>query len=104
MTKPLPHRVRIEQDAGTQNAIGEPIPVWAVFAVLWANVKSLLGRELFDAQKIAAEVTSSIDVNYKSGIEPKMRVLWSGRTFDIRAVLDENNTKQYLKLLCRELT
>lgn len=104
MTRPLPHRVRIEQDAGTQNAIGEPIPSWTVFGVLYARVVTLLGRELFDAQKIAAEVTSSIDINYLAGVLPKMRVLWSGRTFDIRAVLDENNSKEYLKLLCRELT
>ena len=104
MTKALPHRVRIEQDIGTQNAIGEPIPAWTVYAVVWANVLSLQGRELFDAQKIAAEVTSSIDMNYNAGVVPKMRVLWSGRTFDIRAVLDETNSKEYLKLLCRELT
>lgn len=81
---------------------GEPNSVWIdLFPSVWASVEPLNGRELFAAQEHAADVDVRIRMRYRDGIEPTMRVVYEGRVYDIRAVLDLDLRHRELELLTK---
>lgn len=98
----LNKRVTIERRATTQDTFGGQDATWSTVAVVWAGIQPMTGRELFAAQSVESEVTTQIVMRYQAGITAKMRVNYSGRLFNIHAVLDENERHRELTLLCSE--
>jgi SPP1 family predicted phage head-tail adaptor len=84
----LRHRITIQTFTESSNDYNEPVKTWATFATVWASVSPLIGREYFASQQITAEVTGKIRMRYLEGVTPKMRVLFSGKIYDIAAVID----------------
>lgn len=100
----LRHKIDIEQlvaGSPNQNEYGEPSEVWTVFLNdIWAAVEPLQGRELFAAQEHHAEVTTRIRIRYRDGVTAKMRVVFEGAYYDIKAVIDPERRHRELHLLC----
>lgn len=101
----LRHRVTIQQDTPVQDGYGQPVASWGTYAVRWAAVEPLTGREYFTAQQTQATVNTRIRVRWSSGhgITPKMRVSWSGRLFEIDSVLEKESGHRELHLMCTEI-
>ncbi|WP_335342482.1 phage head closure protein [Polycladomyces zharkentensis] len=77
--------------------------IWTDIATVWAAVEPLRGREYFEAAAINAENTVRIRMRYKAGVKPDMRVIYSGRIFNITSVIDIDERHQEMHLMCREL-
>ena len=98
----LRHRITIEQNTPTRDALGAEVDSWSSFAVRWAAVEPLGGREFWDARRVNAERRVRFRLRYVVGVTPEMRVSFDGRVFDIQAVIDVEERNRELQLVCEE--
>jgi len=98
----LRHRITIQSPTETQDTYGEPVPTWSTYLTAWASVEPIKGREYWESQQINAEVTHKIIMRYRSGLNPKMRVSWGNRTFNIHSILNEYERDNKLTLMVTE--
>lgn len=99
-------RVTIQQDIGTtRDGSGQPIENWQIYALRWASIKPLSGRELFTSQQRWPEVDTDISLRNdrkNDAITPKMRVQHNGRLYNILGVLDPEKPGDGMLLKCRK--
>lgn len=67
-------------------AYGEPLPTYTLFATVYAEVKTLSGREYFAADQQIAEDLTEFNIRWMSGINAQCRVVFAGQNYDVRAV------------------
>jgi SPP1 family predicted phage head-tail adaptor len=100
----LRHKVDIEYlsaNSPDQDQYGAPDQSWTtLYNDIWAAVEPLSGRELFAAQEHHSEVETRIRVRYRSDITAKMRVVFNGNYYDIKAVINSEFRNRELHLLC----
>lgn len=101
----LNHRVEIQQLVETQDAVtGEITESWSTFATPWANIRFLSGREFVAAAAEQNEVTATVVIYYRDGVDPKMRIVHGSRIFNILEVLpDPMSGREFLTLPVREV-
>jgi len=95
------HRVTLQRNTPTL-VNHEPVDSWATLATVWAEKRDPKGSEAVEALQNQAEMTVTFRIRYYPGIEPKDRVIWDGRTFDIRAVTNTDGRKRFHNLHCTE--
>lgn len=98
---PRNKRIRIEAPAQVQDANGEMIPGWVLVAVVWANVFDLTGREYVAAGATQNSAQTRMDIEYRAGILPNMRVLLGSDAYNIESVLGQDHLS--LLLMCKRL-
>jgi SPP1 family predicted phage head-tail adaptor len=99
----LRHQIKIVDLVLAQDTFGgTQIDSGAVFAVVWAEVLALSGRELEAAQQKVSEVTHRITLRYLPGIVAQQNVWFDDRQFQIEDVEDPDERRKILFLLCIE--
>jgi len=96
------HRVIIKQKSVTRSARQAEQITWSTVATVWASIAPTTGREAFAAQQEYARVSAIINIWYRSGITPEMRVYYGSRVFNVKAVIDPDEMKRELNLICEE--
>lgn len=97
----LRDRITIQVRSTTDNAAGEPALTWATFASgVHANVTDMSGREYIAGQAITNAVTTTIVIRYREGVTAAMRVLSRGVTYNIEAVIEPENRRREMHLMC----
>lgn len=92
----LEEPVRVADDAGGANL------TWREVATLWADIRARTGKETLEADRLSGRVSVDIFIRYRTGVVPAMRFRHGERIFHIRAVLDEDGRRRWLKCLCEE--
>lgn len=87
----------------TRDAIGGIVEAWTVYATVWAQVRQATGREAWYRQQTNASGAWTIGIRYRADVTTKHRVVYDGRTFEVRAVTDEDQRRRYLLLACDEV-
>ncbi len=100
----LRHRVGIEAPPrpGSVDALGGPVEAWQLLTNTWAEVKSLSGRELWQAQQMQAEASHTVTIRWRPGIDRTMRVNFKGQLLYIDAAIDPDGLRLMIVLYCRE--
>ena len=99
----LRHRVILQEYISSKDSFGAEVETWSDIATVWASIEPLSGREYFAAQQINAEVSAKITIRYRASVKPTMRVLFEGRIFEILSVINTEEKKRELILMCREV-
>ena len=105
-TGTLRHRVRIEEQTETRNAHGGITRAWAEASEgkRYAAIEPISGREFYEAQQVAADITHKVKIRYYAGLNTSHRIvrIHDSRVFDIEAVqnTDERNIEQVC--MCKE--
>lgn len=103
----LRHRISLQKDANAEadakNEYGETEPSWETFNTVWASVEPLQGRELFNAQKVAADVTIRVRIRFLAGVGPQHRILYRGRILEIQSAIDVGERRTEMHLMCKEV-
>jgi SPP1 family predicted phage head-tail adaptor len=94
----LNKRITIQQNGITQDEIGEPVNGWSDVATVWASIMDISGREYVAAAAAQNSVTTKIVIRHRAGIAPAMRVIHGADTYNIEAVLGQDN--RTLLLMC----
>lgn len=100
----LRHRVTFQRATVTPNDFGEPVQTWADLATVWARVEPLAGKERFAAMQTQADVDYRITVRYQTSLAalaPADRATWSGKTFDIKSVIETESRGRELQVFAR---
>ena len=95
-----------QKTSSSTNELNEAVYTWTTFASVWALVRQLSGRELVEAQQVAANASIELTIRYFPGVAPAMRVLYqlaTTRYFDISAVNDIDDAHQWMILTCTEV-
>ncbi len=99
----LRHRIEIQSVVFTKDAVGGVVENFAKFADAWAEIQPITGEEFFESQRVDAELTHRIRMRHIDGIEPKFRVLFGARVFDIQRVMQMQERGFDIVLIVREL-
>jgi SPP1 family predicted phage head-tail adaptor len=93
--------VVIEQQSATQDAIGQPVLTWTTLATVWANVRYLQGAEAIKADAVTSVAKASIRIRRRTDVTSAMRVTLGSTTFQILAVLPDEESRERLDLCAR---
>lgn len=99
----LNKRISILEMSTPQNSYGEFENVWNEISTMWANVRTLTGRALYQANQVHAEVSVKIIVRYRQDIRENMRIRYGNRILEIITVVNMNEGNRYLELSCKEV-
>ena len=97
------HRVTIKQKSVTRDTFGGEVVAWVTVATIWAAVEPLTGREWLEGRQMAAEVTTRIRMRYRSGVLPEYQVTYGSHTYDVLAVIQPEENRREMQLMCREV-
>jgi SPP1 family predicted phage head-tail adaptor len=96
------HRLTLEAPQRTADGGGGAIVTWTLIADVWGAVVPLSGSESLEADGLKGRVTHQISIRYRPGISPEMRFVLGTRRFDIRAVVDRDEHRRFLRCLVEE--
>jgi SPP1 family predicted phage head-tail adaptor len=103
----LKQRITLMKQLNQPNSYGEVEETditWINHVTVWADVKFLQGRELFQASQVHNEVTAKILIRFRKDLEPNMRIRYLNRTLDIVSPpINVNEQNRYLELTCKEV-
>lgn len=96
----LRHLVTLQRKTVSgKDAMGGEVYTWTDVAIERADVRPANARELVANDQRQAETLVQIDLRYRADVVPEWRVLWQGRPYDIRSVLDMDGRGRHLRLL-----
>lgn len=98
----LRHRVTIQQPQETADGLGGVSISWQDVAEVWAQIVPLNGGESMFAFQQQAQVSHRITIRYRADVDASMRIVFEGRAFNIRSVVNVQEAKVMLELLAQE--
>lgn len=97
----LRHRVQVQAPQQTQDEFGEVAETWVTVAEVWAEVRAMSGRELFNAQQVQADVTHKVRMRYLDVLRPSYRLVHDGKILNVSSIVpDTLNTM--MEVMCVE--
>ena len=98
----LRHYVEIQVASTAQNATGEPSVTWATSSYAYAAIMPLRGREYLTASQERSAVTHRIRIRHLSGLNPKKRIKFGSRYFNIGSVINVDERNIYQDIMASE--
>ncbi len=98
----LRKRVTVQAETQTTDNAGGYTLGWTTIATMWADIKPVTGNEPFVAAHLEGHVTHHVQMRYLSGVTTDMRLTYNSRLFNIRAVLNTDESNQWTELLVEE--
>lgn len=98
----LRERCTIEQETSTADGMGGQVLAWQELLICWARVTPKTGGENVDGDQVTAHVHYEIVIRYRDDVTAGMRVLWRGRVFNIRSIINRDEHYRYSILICEE--
>lgn len=97
----LRDRITIQRKTGAKDAWNTPQTTgWEDHAKVWARVEHLSGLAAIKADADTSIVKASIRIRWRTDITADMRVLFSGRVYEIYAV-QPGATREHVDLVCK---
>lgn len=91
--------VTVEQFTTTTDSnTGEKLQSWSTYSTPWARIQeSESGSESVDSDRREAKQTVTFSMRYDSGINPKMRIAWENKYYNIINIADLER-RMYLRI------
>jgi SPP1 family predicted phage head-tail adaptor len=87
------NKITIQEYVSGSDPDGFPLEEWQDVKTVWAMIKTIQGREFYQAAAVQAENTTRFVTRYTTGINNKMRIKYGERIFDIVAPPINDNEK-----------
>lgn len=87
----LDRRIVVQRPTVTYNSFNEAVESFGNYATVWAARTDASASESYRAQEVGAEITTRFTIRWNSvtrSINPKDRISYDGRTYNITAVRD----------------
>ena len=95
--------VKILQRGAGQDAAGQPVGTWVQYAKPWASIKHPTGTSTIRADAVTPAVQASIRLRYRLDVTAAMRIQHRQAIYEIKAVLPDEEGKEYVDLVCELL-
>lgn len=95
--------IRIQNPSRVTTESGQVTNTFSDFATgVFAEIKTLSGREFFGHEKFNAQVSHLVTVNWREGVTEEMRVIWGTRNLNIEYISEDRTHKREMYLYCME--
>ena len=98
----LKHRIVIEQQTQTKNAIDEIILTWSTFCTVWAAIEPATGQTYYAANQLESKVDGRVRIRYRDDLDPTMRIKFGDRILNIVSIIKPQENKRELHLMYAE--
>lgn len=102
----LKQRIVIETLTQTADGAGGFTSSWATFVTVWAEILAMPNRTMSGESLQAMQLQDSsmirITIRYVSGITTTMRIRNGTRLFNIRRIINLNESNNFLELIAEE--
>ena len=98
----LRHRVSLQHRAIARNSWGDETNTWNTYDTVWASIRPLSGNERAAQAQAQTEISHDIRIRYHKVVKPQHRISYGDRVFEINAVIDVEERKRELQLMCTE--
>lgn len=98
----LRHKITIERESQVQDNVGGYSSSWSTLSQPFAFIKPMSGNERFWANRLESNLTHRIFLRYITDITTKDRIIYDGREFQIRAIINVEERDKWLELHCVE--
>ena len=98
----LNKRVKIQGHTETIDEYGYAVKDWTDLASVWAYVNNINGKEFIKSTVALSDVSTSIRIRKRRGLVSSMRVIFNDNILQIVAVLPDEETNDYLDLVCKK--
>lgn len=92
------YRIEVQEVTRTSDGQGGFTELFAPIATLWAKFEPLKAYEKFQAMQMQSPVTHKVTIRYNSSITTAHRILYDGRIFNIKEVLNIDEASAFMKL------
>jgi SPP1 family predicted phage head-tail adaptor len=99
----LDRRITLQQKTITRGNLGGHQEVWTDVATVWAEVRELSGREIFNAKAVGSSATRMITLRHRSDVHADQRVMFSDGRIARIEWLRRTERHEYLELYCLDL-
>lgn len=99
----LRHRITVQVKSLVTDNMGGWTETWATFATVSAAIWPVSAKEQITGAKLEGEVTHRIRIRYLSGLLPSHRVLFGTRYLNIVSIVNVEERKIQMDLLCTEV-
>ena len=98
--------IQVNSAEGTRDSRGQELETWVTFVTGWAEVEPLLtsrgAKEISAAAQILADQFYVVRMRFRSGVKPKMRLLFGSHTLDIQSVADPDRRRHTMVMQALE--
>lgn len=98
----LRHGLVLEAPSRTGDEAGSAATSWGPVATVWAALRPASGREIVDADGVAARVSHEVIIRWRSDVSAAMRFRDGSRVYLIRSVRDVDDRRRRLTCLVEE--
>lgn len=104
----LDERVTLQRKTRTSDSMGGFDEAWADLATVWAEVKPLGSREVWEAMRIGTQTRFRVHIRFKGDANGAPyytsadRLTWQGRAYGIERVAEKGHRREMLELLVVE--
>ena len=98
----LNRRIAIERPTLTQDDTGAYTTVWGQIASPWADIRYVSGLEAVRSDAPVSISKASMRIRRRAGIDATCRVLYDGKVFDVKAVLPDEQGREFIDLVCEQ--
>ena len=98
----LRKRVTFQAETPTTDNVGGYTLAWTNVMTVWAEIKPSSGNKYFVAGHLEGHITHHVTMRYQTGITTDMRMTYNNRAFNIRAILNTDESNRWLELLVEE--
>jgi len=97
-------RVAFQKKQTSDDGLGGQAVSWPITGYAWAEMNALdeRGREAIGGMQLQGRAAYHVDIRYRTGVEPEMRMLWRDKTLEIQSVQDDTGLSRRLILLVTE--
>jgi SPP1 family predicted phage head-tail adaptor len=99
MLSKLNQRAALQALALTPDGGGGYSATWTTFATVWAAIEPVSGNDVFGPDADESRARYRTTIKRRADVVAGQRITAGGRTFAIRAVLDDGPQSQFLTLL-----
>ena len=98
----LKHRISLLEQSIVEDELGQRDQQWPESSKVWAAIKTMQGREYFEAAATQNENTVRFIVRYMDNVNPNMRIQFNGKTYDITSVINDDEANKTLTIIAKE--
>lgn len=94
----LDQRITIKREQLASDSMGGSEVALVDVGDMWCHVRFKSGRETQDADRLAAETRYIFVIRWRGDLLANDRIVWSGSSYNIRAINQMGGRKLYLEL------
>lgn len=98
----LNRQITIQVRTATKDSFGQQSTSWTTLCATFASIRPLSGNELVSAQAMNAEVQTEFKIRYRPAVMAAHRIVYGGKYYDIKSVIDEGMGHLWMRILCGE--